>query len=339
VKIRQQEHAMGAWGTKRRSVLKGVIGALLTRPDLLLAQTGRVVRVALLAVSNESSAAPNVKAFLAGMRERGYVEQKNMIFDSRYADGDPTRLRALADELLALKPDVVIGTEHAIVAMRSRTSTVPLVLLSSVDPVAAGLATSLARPGGNVTGLADLAESAFQKQFQLLTECLPGLRRVALVNEPQLSYARLYSTSAQKAAEALGLVLVEFPVKDRQSLLQALVDLKKPQADALVVIPSGLTYMLRGEIAEHALQLRVPSLFSLAGYADAGGLLSYGANFPETFRYAAAFVDRILKGAKPAEMPIEQLTKLELVVNLKTARALGVNIPQSILLRADRVIE
>jgi putative ABC transport system substrate-binding protein len=280
------------------------------------------------------------------MREHGYVVGRNLALDERYAQGNFSRLPVLADELISLRPDALVGIEPAAVALRGRTTTIPIVLLASPNPVAAGLVQSLSRPGTNVTGLAFRLDELIAKHIELLAEINPRMSRVALFNfaavgdDPGASSSALYEQYARKGASAKGLTLVVVAARDAQGVQQAFARLEEERPEGLVVAPSGLTWQFRNEIIREARRLRLPSITSLpAGWADSGGLATYGTNFVDAYRYAATYVDRIFKGAKPAELPVEQTTKFEFVINLKTAREIGVKIPQSVLLRADRVTE
>jgi putative ABC transport system substrate-binding protein len=325
---------------KRRTILQ-LAGLMLALPGWVLAQTPKRFRVGCLWVGSEANAKPFVQAFLAGLRDRGHVVGQNLDVDMRYADGDPGRFPALADELIALKPDVLVGLEHSARAMKAKTSTIPIVLPGSADPVAAGLVKSLARPGTNITGLAYLSDQLIAKHVELLTELVPKMSRVALLNDASV-YAELrerYELAARTAATAKGLTLVVVEARDSQSLREAFATLEKDRPDGIVVPTTPVLFNLRREIIDGARRLRLSAITGLPAIAEGGLLLSYGANFLESYRYAASYVDRILKGAKPAELPVEQISKFELVLNMKTAREIDLAIPQSILLRADRVIE
>ena len=330
----------------RRTVLQ-LAAAMLATPGGALAQAAKRFRVGCLWVTNETSVKPLLDAFLAGLRDLGYVAGRNLVLDMRYAAGDYNALPALADELIALKPDVLVGIEAPAAAMRAMTTTIPIVLLGSPDPVAAGLVRSLARPGTNVTGIANRADQLIAKHIELLTEIVPKLSRVALFNYAPLandpvavSLAARYEHFAKTASAAKGLALIVVSARDAEGVRQAFVALERERPEGIVVASTGQTFQLRHEIVGHAGRLRLPSISSLpAAWAEAGGLISYGPNFLESYRYAATFVDRILKGAKPAELPVEQPAVFEVVINLRTAREIGVTIPPSILLRADRVIE
>jgi putative tryptophan/tyrosine transport system substrate-binding protein len=280
------------------------------------------------------------------MRQYGYVAGRNLALDERYAEGNYSRLPTLAAELIALKPDILIGIEAAAVALRSKTTTIPIVLIAAPNPVAAGLVQSLARPGTNVTGLTYRQDEFTAKHIELLTEINPRMSRVALfnfaalANEGGASAAALFDQAARKAAIAKGLALVVVAARDAQGVREAFARLEKERPEGLVVPPSGFAWQFRHEIIREARRLRLPSISGLPdGFADAGGLATYGASFLESYRYATVYVDRILKGAKPLDLPVEQMTKFEFVLNLKTAREIGVTIPRAVLLRADRVIE
>jgi len=310
------------------------------------AQPARRFRVGCLWSASEVAVRPYRDAFVAGMRERGYLIERNLTFDERHAEGDSARYGALAEELIALRPDVLAGIEGPAVALRSKTTTIPIVLIASSNPVAAGLVQSLARPGTNVTGNSFRLDELIAKQFELLVEIRPKIARVAFFNsairpgDPGESTVALMEQSARKAANDKGLALVIVAANDVAGARNAFERLQSERVQGLVVASSGPTQNLRDEIIAGARRLRLPSISGLpAEFAASGGLATYGPNFLESYRYAASYVDRILKGAKPAEIPVEQMAVFEFVINLKAAKALGITVPQSILLRADRVIE
>ena len=320
-------------------------GALLAA-SFARAQPARRFRVGFLWAANENVVRPLRAAFLAGLSERGYLMDRNLTLDERYAEGNPGRYSALAEELIALKPDVLVGISSVAVAMRSKTTTIPIVLIASVNPVADGLVQSLARPGTNVTGLSFRFAELVAKQFELLVEMSPKIARVAFFNssvgpgDPGESSAALYDQSARQAASAKGLTLVIVSANDVGGARKAFERLKSERVQGLVVAPAGPIQHIRNEIIAGARSLRIPSVSGLpAEFAETGGLATYGPNFLESYRYAASYVGRVLKGAKPAEIPVEQMAVFELVINMKTAKALGITVPQSILVRADRVIE
>lgn len=329
---------------KRRGFLAAG-GLVLTVPSALIAQTAKRFRVACLWANDPESIVLLEKAFVDGLRERGYVAGRNLILEMRYARGDNRRMPALADEIIALKPHVVVGIESVATVMRTKTTTIPIVLIASPDPVAAGLVRTLGRPGTNITGMAYRFEQLVAKHIEILTEIAPTMARVALINyaappdDPGARSAARAEQVAKEAAHSKGLALIVVRVSDARSVRAAFADLERWRPEAIVVTATAATYRLREPITREARRLRLPTITSLsAEWAEAGGLVTYGPDWQKTYRYAASFVDRILKGANPAEMPIEQ-PNLELVVNTKTAREIGVAIPHSILVRADRVIE
>ena len=330
---------------RRRTVLQ-LAALTLASPARVLAQAPRRFRAGCLWIADEAAAKPFVEALLAGLRDLGYVSGRNLVVDMRYASGDSSRLPALADELIALKPDVLIGIEGSAVAMKAKTATIPIVLTYSADPIGAGLVQSLARPGTNVTGMAYLSDQLVAKHIELLTEIVPKMQRVALLNYaalPNEPIARVTAYSeqvAKTAAAAKGLKLTVASARDAEGVRHAFAQLERARPEGIVVFPTGPTYLLRHEIIGHARRLRLPLISSMPiAWVEDGGLLNYGPNFLETYRYAATFVDRIFKGVKPAELPVQQPTNFEFVVNLKAAREIGIKIPRSVLLRADRVIE
>jgi len=325
---------------RRRAALQ-LAALVLASPASLLAQTGKRFRVGCLWFTSETLAKPFVEAFLAELHVLGYVPARNLVLDMRYAHGDSARLPALADELIALKPDVLVGIELAAIVMRTKTSTIPIVLPTSTDPVAAGLVQSLARPGTNVTGMTASLDQVVAKHIELLTEIIPKISRVALLNDPLAPAAPRFEQYARTAAAAKGLKLIVAGASDSEGVRQAFATLERERAQGIVVATTGRTSQHRQEIIGHAARLRLPCISALpaAAWAEAGGLVTYGPNTLASFRYSATYVDRILRGAKPAELPVEQSAKFEFVINLKTAREIGVTIPPAVLLRADRVIE
>jgi putative ABC transport system substrate-binding protein len=327
--------------TVPRRLLLRLGAALLAWPAPLLAQPGGRFRVGGLFLADQALVRPFEEALLAGLRDHGYVVGRNLAVDIRYAGGDSGRLPALADELIALRPDVLAGIELVAVVLRARTTTIPIVLTGSTDPVAAGLVQSLRRPGTNVTGMANLGDQLVAKHVELLTEIVPGLARVALVNDPFAPAADRFERFARAAAAAKGLGVVVVAPPDARAVRRAFDLLERERTQALVVVGTGRMNQLRSEILLHARRLRLPAISALpaAVWAEAGGLATYSTNVVESYRQAATHVDRILRGASPADLPIEQSARFDFVVNLATARELGLAIPPSVLLRADRVIE
>ena len=320
---------------KRRRVL-GAIGAAALLPRAAQAQRGRTRFI--LWVSTESQPDPFIEGFREGMRERGYVEGRNLAFVLRYAPADPAALRAQLDEILAIPADLIVSSGPAILAMRATTGR-PVLFAISGDPVALGIADNLARPGLNFTGSTFMSRELAQKRVQLLHEMLPDLRAFAVLSQASHPGEAAEHRATLDAADALALGIAYVPFQSAGELDGALERVRTSGAGAMLVYPDGITLVHRATIAAFATAHRLPSMFGWREYCDAGGLASYGANQRATYFRLAAYADRILNGEKPAELPIEQPTAFELVVNLRTARALGVEIPPIVLARADDVIQ
>jgi putative ABC transport system substrate-binding protein len=305
-------------------------------------QAAKVARIGILA-QNLASAPHLTEAIHQGLRDLGYVEGRNVVIERRDAEGKFERLPALAAELVALKVDVIVAPSTvAALATKQATRTVPIVFAGAADPVTDGLVTSLARPGGNVTGLSVLAPELAGKRLELLKQAVPGVSRVAFLWQPGGSGERTEKNllkEAEVAGRALGVQLQFVEARGPADLDRAFSDMTKARADALVVLGSPMLLNERRRLADLAAKNRLPAVYYSRVYVDAGGLMSYGPDFPALLRRAATYVDKILKGAKPADLPVEQPTKFELVINLKTAKALGLTIPQSVLWRADHVVE
>ena len=283
---------------------------------------------------------PYVEAFRQGLRDLGYVEGQTIAIEYRWAEGSPTPLPLLAAELVQLKVDVIVTQgEVATRTVKEATSTIPVVMATSGDPVGAGLVASLARPGGNVTGLSVMAPDMTGKRLQLLKEAVPEVSRVAILYDPASLAAVLLVKEAQVAARTLRLTVHPLEVRTPDELGPAFDAMTRERAQALLALGDPFTMTHQRRILDLAAKRRLPVISQFRDFADGGGLMSYGPDRLDMFRRAATFVDKILKGAKPADLPVEQPTKFELVVNLKTAKALGLTIPQSILIRADHVIQ
>jgi len=279
-------------------------------------------------------------AFVRGMRDLGYAEGKNLIIEWRFAESKPERLSTFAAELVALKVDILSGGGTADVrAAQKATSEIPIVMATVGDPVGSGFARSLARPGGNITGLSVMSGELGPKLLESLLAVSPGLSRVAILLNPtnQAFIATLKNVDA--AAQKVGVQTIAVKVGTALEIDAAISKATLDGAGALIVQPETLFNQQARRIAELAMKNRLPSIMAYLAYADAGGLMSYGHDFSQSYRRAASYVDRLFKGAKPADLPVEQPTKFELVLNAKTAKAQGIKIPQAILLRADRVIE
>ena len=303
-------------------------------------QAPKIAKIGVLLPSNPAATAHLLEAFRQGLREHGYVERKHFVLEPRYGEARAELLPERARELVGLKVDVILAaTDRAIAAVAQQTRTIPIVMANSTDPVGSGFGTSLARPGGNVTGFTSLTPELSGKRLQLLREIVPRLSRVAVIRNPDVPGAALNYNEAEGAARALHLQLQAVEVRRSEDLERAFSAITNGRAEALI-LSEGVPVLFanRGVITSFAQRNRLPSIYAQKEYVDAGGLMAYGPSFADMFRRAAAHVDKILKGAKPGDLPIEQPTTFELVINLKTAKALGLTIPQSLLLRADQVI-
>jgi putative ABC transport system substrate-binding protein len=329
--------------TRRRFLATTGVAALLAAPLATEAQqAAKIARIGFL--SGNLAANPHLtEAFLQGLRDLGYVEGRNLVIEFRDAEGKYDRLPALAAELVALKVEViVVGSTPAALAAKQATRTIPIVLAFVADPVGSGLVTSLAGPGGNVTGLSFLAPELVGKRLELLKQAVPGLSRVAALWHPG-DYGerteRDMRTEGDVAARALGVRLQVVEARGPEDFDRAVSEMTRARADAVTVQSTNIFLIERRRLVDVVAKHRLPAMYVAREFVDAGGLMSYGPNVADLFRRAATYVDRILKGAKPADLPVEQPTKFELVINLKTAKALGLTIPPSLLARADQVIE
>jgi putative ABC transport system substrate-binding protein len=306
-------------------------------------QPAKVARIGYLTLN--LAANPHLReAFLQGLRDLGYVESRNVVIEYGDAEGKRERLPALAAELVALKVDVIVTASGTVAALAAKqaTRTLPIVFASVGDPVASGVVTSLARPGGNVTGLSNLNPEVVGKRLELLTQAVPGVSRVAVLRLPGALGERTERdmlTGAEVAARALGVRLQFVEARGPADFDRAFSDMTRARAGALTVLPSNMFLREHRRLVDLAAKNRLPAVYLWSEFVDAGGLMSYGANLADLNRRAATYVDKILKGAKPGDLPVEQPTKFELVINLKTAKALGLTIPQSVLGRADKVIQ
>jgi len=289
---------------------------------------------------DSSNPGPYVEALRQGLRDLGYVEGKNIVIEYRGAEGKSERMPSLVTELVELKVDVLVLTIGAILAAKQATKTIPIVMVTQVDPVATGLVDSLARPGGNITGLATLQRDLSGKRLELLTEVVPGLARVGVLRDTKGPVSARGFKDYEAAARALKIRLQSLDVRGPNPDLEgAFREAVKGRANAVVTITSNPLFRNSKRITDLALKNRLPSMYEGSTWVEAGGLMSYSANDLELFRRAATYVDKILKGAKPADLPVEQPTKFELIINLKTAKQIGLTIPQSMLYRADKVIK
>ena len=303
-------------------------------------QPGKVYRIGMLETIDASLNSANLQAFRQELTALGYVEGQNLAIEYRSADGRAERFPELAEELVRLRVDLILtrGTPAAIAAKKA-TGTIPIVMAASGDPVGAGLVPSLARPGGNLTGLSTVITELAGKRLELLRAAFPTFSRVALLWNPSNPAAANDWREAVAAARALGVMPSSLEVRKSGDFGPAFAAAKKQRADVLVAILAALMQNHHRQIVELAKRHRLPDVYASREFVEAGGLISYGVSYPDLYRRAAIYVDRILKGAKPAELPVEQPTKFELVINMKTAKTLGLTIPQSLLGRADEVIQ
>ncbi|HEX7786252.1 MAG TPA: ABC transporter substrate-binding protein, partial [Methylomirabilota bacterium] len=282
---------------------------------------------------------PNLAAFRQGLRELGWLEGQHYTIEGRFADGKVDRLPALAAELVERRVDLIlIGSTPGTAAVKQATTTIPIVMVTTGDPVAGGLVASMRRPGGNVTGLTALGQALNVKRLEILKETFPAVTRVAVLATAGSIYTRRFHTEREGAARALGLQVLVHELSDL-AFDRAFAAIRAQRSEALMVLPDATLITHRRRIVELAAQGRLPAVYGEREFVDVGGLMFYGASLADMYRHAAVYADKILKGAKPADLPIEQPTKLELVVNLKTARTLGLPIPPAVLARADHVVE
>jgi len=332
------------------SAVAGVVATLslvvalssLVAPLAAVAQpTGKVYRMGVLTGGSATAPSPPLEAFRQGLREFGWVEGQNIVVEYRFAEGRLDRLPALAAELVRLKVDVIAaGPTPPAVAAKNATATIPIVMMGAAEPVELGLIASLARPGGNVTGLSwSVNLELIGKELELLKETVPKVRRVAILWNPANPAHAIAVGHLKDAARSLGLQLQLLEARGPNDFDGAFAAMAKQRVDALLVVADTIFLVHRARLADLEAKYRLPSMHGLRQNVEAGGLMSYGPNTVATWRRAAFFVDRILKGIKPADLPVEQPTQYELVINVKTARALRLTIPPSLVLRADQVIE
>ncbi len=303
-------------------------------------QPARIPRIGILVAASASFNLPRVEAFRQRLRELGYVEGKNIVIEYRYAEGKLDRLPDLVAELVQLKVDVIVtagGT--ATLAAKKAGVTMPIVFGNVGDPVGTGIVSSLARPGGNITGLSMMAPDLDGKRLELLKEAFPKIARVAFLWVPVDSRGNLALTEMEAAAKALGLKLQSLEVRVLEDFDGAFARAKRDGAQALITFPSALVNTAQRQLLDFAAKNRLPAMYPYSEFVEAGGLMSYAPNIADLFRRAATFVDKILKGAKPADLAVEQPTKFEFVINLKAAKQIGLTIPPKVLAQADKVIK
>jgi len=325
----------------RRAFTTLLGGAAVVWPIAARAQqAGKVHRIGVLETISTTLNVANFYALREGLRQLGYAEGQNLVIEYRSADGRDDRFPGLARELLALKVDVIVtrGTPAA-KAVKNATSTVPVVMMASGDPVGVGLVTSLARPGGNITGLSAIVGELSPKRLELIKEIVPGLARIAVLANTSNDAVRRDWARIETAARSLGVQSQLLDLRESDALGPTFDDASARRADALVVVIDAITQANQQRIVDLAMKHRLPAIYSSREFVDAGGLISYGVSYPDLYRRAATYVDKILKGTKPADLPVVQPTKFELVINLKTAKALGIGVPPTLSARADEVIE
>ena len=322
----------------RRTFVGTLAGGLFVASSMIEDQSTRVYRVGFLLGATRESVALLFNGLRDGMRELGYIEGRNVVFEQRYGEGKVERLPELAAELVRLKPDVIVtGTNLHVEAVRHATDSIPIVMVFTFDPVGSGFVRSLAQPGGNITGLsADSSLELWAKYLALLQEMVPNLTRVGVIGQAsvQVGFVEL-----AKASRQLKLTLDIANIRTTDDFDREFAGLVNKRVQALLIVIGPLTYLLKERIAEAAIQHRLPAITNAVEYAQAGVLMSYGPYIPDLYRHAAVYVDKIFHGVSPALLPIEQPTKLQLIVNVKTAKALGVSVPDAILARADEKIE
>jgi putative tryptophan/tyrosine transport system substrate-binding protein len=325
---------------KRREFIAGISAAAW--PLAARAQQGeRIRRIGFLSALDENDPALKIQyaQFTRALADLGWTDGRNVRMDLRWGGGDNNLIRTLAQELVGLKPDIILAIGSPATALQQETRTIPIVFTNVGDPVASGLVPRLDRPGGNITGFATLEATLGGKWLELLSEITPGLKRVAIMFDPNLPALSVYMPSIEAAARSLSIVPIIAPVHSDFEIETAIIALGREPGGGLIVLAGGLTVAHRVPIISAAARNSVPAVYNFSVYAREGGLLSYSAAGPDLYRRTAAYVDRILRGEKPGDLPVQFPTKFEMVVNLKTAKALGLTVPQSILLRADRVIE
>jgi ABC-type uncharacterized transport system substrate-binding protein len=324
---------------RRRREFISMLGGAAAWPVVARAQQrGKLPTIGVLGPASASAMRPWTDAFVARLRELGWVEGRTVAIEVRWAEGHSERFAEVAAEFIRLKVDVIVTTGTAVPILKQATSVIPIVFAISNDPLGSGIVASLSKPGGNATGLSQLATDLAGKRLELLREMLPSLSRVAALGNGGNPTTAPEMLEVQIAARTLGFQIVTSEIR-RAEEIPAVIETLKDRADALYLQSDPLMNTNRIQINTLALNARLPTFSGIRDYVEAGGLMSYGPNFPDLFRRAAEFVDKILRGAKPADLPVEQPTRFDLVVNLKTAKALGLTVPPPLLGRADEVIE
>jgi putative tryptophan/tyrosine transport system substrate-binding protein len=322
-----------------RSILAVALGALVSLGPAFAQQPVKVSRIGYLTISPRATQSHLIEAFERGLTERGYVVGRDIVIEYRFADGRLERLQGLAEDLVRAKVDVIVtGVNPNVRAAQRATSSIPIVAANVYLPVEERFVQSLGRPGGNITGLTTDAADEIGRRLQLLRQAVPGISRVAAVYGTGEEYATLAIERLKRHGRTLGMTIVPIEVRGPEDVERAFSEIKRESSDAVIGFGAA-TLVNRASIIRLAAQAKIPTIFTDKQYVDDGALMSYGVDLSDLFRRAASYVDRILKGAKPADLPVEQPTRYVLAVNLRTARALGITIPQSLLLQADHVVE
>ena len=331
----------GELNTRRKLIVALGTGALAASLQCFAQRAAKIFRIGHLSGSGEMASKPFVEAFRDGMRALGYIEAKNFVLEERYAEGMVDRLPVLAQELIHRNLDVLlVSTTPGNLAAKAATTTIPIVMVLVADPVGAGIVQSLAKPGGNITGVTNIVAELSGKRLELIKEMVPTATRIAVIVNPDSQNATLQLQNAEAAARKLGVELRPvLEVRSAGELEKAFETAIRTHSVAAIRMIDPLVFILRKETAALAIRHRLPLIYPSKEDAEAGGLIAYGTNIPAQYRQVATFVDKILRGAKPADLPVEQPTVFELVINMKTAKALGIKIPNSILVRADKIIE
>ena len=323
---------------KRREFITLLGGTAAAWPLAARAQSAKLPTIGFLGTASASSWGEWAAAFVGRLRELGWIEGRTVRIEYRWADGCSECFAGIAAELVRLKVDIIVTSGTAVPATKGATSTIPIVFAVSVDPLGAGLVANLARPSGNVTGLSLQSPDLAGKRLELLREVIPALRRLAILGNNSIPNFMLEMREAQRAAQLLGLEVTAFEIRGAEDIAPA-IEKMKHRVEALYVVPDPLVNANRVHLNTLALGARLPTMHGNREYVETGGLICYGPNFSGNFRRAAEFVDKILRGTKPADIPVEQPTKFDLVINLITAKALGLEVPPLLLARADEVIE
>jgi putative tryptophan/tyrosine transport system substrate-binding protein len=333
-----------AIGNRKTNVLRpfvffGLLASLLLTTSPVASQQTKVPRIGFLGATHSSANSARIEAFRQGLRDLGYVEGKNIVIEYRWAEGKSERLPDLAADLVRLKVDIIVTAGPAAIRpAKEATSTIPIVMSFDNDPVGSGFVASLARPGGNITGLSALFPELSGKRVELLKEVVPQLSRMAAFGTSNQPGTDQTLRETERAAAVLGVQLQFLEIRDPKDVETAFQAARKWRADTVLVLSSAVIFSRRTQVAELAVKNRLPVIFPQNEFVQDGGLMSYAPNYADLFRRTATYVDKILKGAKPSELPVEQPTKFEFIINLKAAKQIGLTIPPNVLARADRVI-